>query len=57
MAADPPDPNTTNKFKPLEFVKHHWNYDWNRVLWSDETKMKLFDHVHRRHVWHQKRDA
>ena len=24
----------TNKFKLLD----HWNYDWNRVLWSDETK-------------------
>ena len=30
-----------SKFKHLEFAKRHWNYDWNRVLWSDETKMKL----------------
>ena len=48
----------TNKFKHLEFAKHHWNYDWNRVLWSDETKIELFGHVrHCQHVWRQKRDA
>ena len=27
------------------------------LLWSDETKMELFGHVHRRHVWCQKRDT
>ena len=21
-----------------------WNYDWNRVLWKDETKIELFGH-------------
>ena len=31
--------------------------DLNRVLWSDETKMDVFGHVHRRHVCSQKRDA
>ena len=36
----------TNKFKHLEFAKCHWNYDWNRVLWSDETKIELFGNVH-----------
>ena len=36
---------------------HHWTYDWNRVLWSDETKILHFGHVHCRHVCHQKRDA
>ena len=29
----------TIKFKCLEFAKRHLNYDWNRVLWSDETKI------------------
>ena len=47
----------TNKFKHLESAKHHWNDDWNRMLWSDEAKMELFGHIHRRHVWRQKRDA
>ena len=47
----------TNKFKRLEFDRCHWNYDWNRVLWSDETKIDFFGHVHRQHVCRQKRDA
>ena len=46
----------TNKFKCREFGKRHWNYDWNRVPWSDETK-KLFGHINLWHVWRQKRDA
>ena len=40
----------TNKFKHREFAKCHWNYDWNRMLWSD-------GHIHRRHVCRQKRDT
>ena len=30
---------TINKIKHLELAKPNWNYDWKRVLWSDETKM------------------
>ena len=45
----------TNKFKHLEFAKRHWNYDWNRVVWPDKTKMEPFGHLHC--VSHQKRDA
>ena len=49
---------TESKFKySLEFTQRHWIYDWNRVLWSDETKIELFGHVHHRHVCRQKRDA
>ena len=39
------------------FAKCHWNYERNKVLWSDETEIWLFGHVHRQHVWCQKRDA
>ena len=45
------------KFKCLKFAKRHWNYDWNSVLWSDETRMEAFGHVQQRHVWPQKTDA
>ena len=31
-----------NKFKRLVFAKSHWNYDWNRVLWSDDPKIELW---------------
>uniref|UniRef100_A0AAZ3S797 Transposase Tc1-like domain-containing protein n=1 Tax=Oncorhynchus tshawytscha TaxID=74940 RepID=A0AAZ3S797_ONCTS len=27
--------------KRLEFAKHHLNYDWKKVLWSDETKLNV----------------
>ena len=47
----------TNKRKRLEFAKRHWHFDWNRVLWSDETKIELFGHAHQRWVWRRKKDA
>ena len=55
----------TNKFKCQELpcnrscpdAKHHLNYKWTTVLWSDKTKILLFGPVHRRHVWRQKRYA
>lgn len=28
-----------HRSKRLEFAKRHLNYDWKRVLWSDETKI------------------
>ena len=30
-----------HKRKCLEFAKRYWNFDWNRVLWSDETKISF----------------
>ena len=30
---------TRHRRKHLEFAKSHLHYDWNKVLWSDETKM------------------
>lgn len=41
--------------KRLEFAKCHLNYDWKKVLWSDETKMERFGQ--HRYVWRQNRDA
>ena len=38
----------------MEFVKNHehrdYNY-WKNILWSDETKIELFGHNDRKHVW------
>lgn len=39
---------------PLEFTQRHVGdskVNWKKVLWSDETKMELFDHQTRRYVW------
>ena len=33
------------KCKYLEFVKRYWNFVWNCVLSSDETKIELCDSV------------
>ena len=37
-----------HKHKRLEFTQGYWNFDWNRVVWSDETKML---------VWHKKKNS
>ena len=33
---------TRHRRKRLEFAKHHLHFDWNKVLWSDETKIERF---------------
>lgn len=33
------------------------NFDWNRVLWSDETKMKRFDNQHLKWIWCKNKDS
>ena len=43
--------------KHLEFAKRHFNYDWKKVLWSDETKFERFGQIQHRHVWRRNRDA
>ena len=40
--------------KLLEFIKCYWNFDWNRVLWSDEMEIELFGNQHSRWVWKEK---
>src|SRR4029434_11069069 len=32
-----------NKLKRLQFAKCYWNFHWDQVIWSDETKIELFD--------------
>ena len=44
---------TRHRRKRLEFAKRHLHYDWNKVLWSDETKIESFCQVQHRHVWHR----
>ena len=48
---------TSHRRKCLEFAKRHLHYDWNKVLWSDETKTESFCQVQHWHVWHRNRDA
>ena len=31
-----------HKRKHLELIRAYWNFGWNRVPWSDETKIELF---------------
>ena len=53
-------PRKTSLLKPkhvkacLEFAKHHLEKPtsfWNKILWSDETKIDLFGGNSSRHVW------
>ena len=37
--------------KRKTFDNRYWNFDWNHVPWSDETKSTLFGNQHSRWVW------
>ena len=44
----------------LQFVKDHENHDydyWKNILWSDETKIELFGHNDKKHVWRKTGEA
>ena len=44
----------------LRFATAHGNKDctfWRNVLWSDETKIELFDHNDHRYVWMKRGEA
>ena len=44
----------------LKFVRQQkWkeNSFWERVLWTDETKIELFGHNYRNHVWRKDGEA
>ena len=44
----------------LRFATTHGDKDrtfWRNVLWSDETKIELFDHNDHRYVWRKKGEA
>ena len=46
----------THKRKHLEFAKRHWDFNWDRVLLSDETKIELFGNKHSKWVWRKTKD-
>lgn len=44
----------------LKFANEHLGKDqhfWNNVLWTDESKVELFGHSTRRHVWRKPKTA
>ena len=44
----------------LEFVREHKekeNLFWERVLWTDETKIELFGHIYRNYEWRKDGEA
>lgn len=47
----------TDKRKRLEFAKRHWDFIWDRVLWSDETKIELFGNKHSKWIWCKTKDV
>lgn len=43
-----------HKVSRLQYAKQHRDKPqnfWNKVIWSDETKIELFGHNHKRYVW------
>lgn len=44
-----------HKSKRLDFAKQYWDFNWDRVPWSDETKIELFGNKHDKWVWCNKR--
>lgn len=46
-----------HKCKRLEFAKWYWGFNWDRVLWSDETKIELFGNKHSKWIWRATKDA
>jgi hypothetical protein len=44
----------------MQFATAHWDKDhifWRNVLWSDETKIELFDHNDHHCVWRENGEA
>ena len=44
----------------LKFVRQHKekeNSFWERILWTDESKIELFGHNYRNHVWRKDGEA
>src|SRR4029434_11053563 len=46
-----------NKLQRLQFVKCKSDFQWDRVKWSDETKIKLFGNKHQKWVWRRQKDS
>src|SRR4029434_7243158 len=41
----------------LTFAKCYWDFLWDRVIWSDETKIEVFGNKHQRWVWCRQKDS
>src|SRR4029434_7411763 len=46
-----------NKLKRLQFAERYWDFQRDRVIWSDETKIELFRNKHQRWVWRRQKDS
>src|SRR4029434_9675996 len=46
-----------NKLNPLQCAKCKSDFRWDRVIWSDVTKIKLFGNKHQRWVWRRQKDS
>src|SRR4029434_7924777 len=46
-----------NKLKRLQFAKCYWDFQWDLVIWSDETKIEIFGNKHQRWVWRRQKDS
>lgn len=47
--------STSNKMQHLNIIKSDcWNYNWNSVLWTYGTKIKLYGYVQNVHIWWNK---
>src|SRR4029434_1714040 len=52
--------HTRHKHARLRYAKAHLNKPdsfWNKVIWTDETKIELLGHNKRRYAWRQKNTA
>jgi len=36
--------------------KWHWDFNWDHVIWSDETKIELFGNKHSKWFWCKTKD-
>lgn len=49
--------HSRHKLSRLRYAKEHLDKPisfWNKILWTDETKIELFGHNKRRYAWRQK---
>src|SRR4029434_10968162 len=46
-----------NNLKRLQVAKCNWDFQWDRVIWSDESKIELFGNKHQRWVLRRRKDS
>ena len=49
--------SSNNQLKCLRFAKRYRNFQSDRILWSDETKIELFGNTPERWVWCRQKDS